>query len=393
MKTIRLVLRKEKTNKSGLAPIAVRMTQDRKSHYVSTGISIPISEWDEVNQSIKVGSDFYHLQPDIDKKKQEIYMSCSIDCEQPSIRKVKTIIPTIADCFEKEMRFLEEKGKIGTLTKYRYCLLLLKHCSLHTVRINNIDRDYLEAFDMYLIQRDNNSNSRATKFSVLRAVYNKARQDGIVLPTIDPFVSFHSGRLWKQTRKRAIKKEDILKIQALEINLISSPYSLSFARDIFMFSYLTGGINFGDIAQLRQTNIIDGRLYYTRHKTGKELNFKLTPETERIIESYRTTDPEDYLFPILSTHRHRTEQQVFNRIHKVLRIVNTNLKEIAKLASIEGVMTTYVARHSFATILKRSGVQISVISEAMGHRDITTTEIYLDSFENDQRDAAMSNLL
>lgn len=63
------------------------------------------------------------------------------------------------------------------------------------------------------------------------------------------------------------------------------------------------------------------------------------------------------------------------------------------MVGIECSMTTYVARHSFATVLKREGVSISIISEAMGHRDVATTEIYLDSFYDEQKDSAMAKLL
>ena len=69
------------------------------------------------------------------------------------------------------------------------------------------------------------------------------------------------------------------------------------------------------------------------------------------------------------------------------------MKEVAKLAQIDATLTTYVARHSFATILKKSGVNIALIGEALGHSDIATTQIYLDSFDNEQVDEAMKNLL
>ena len=82
-----------------------------------------------------------------------------------------------------------------------------------------------------------------------------------------------------------------------------------------------------------------------------------------------------------------------NRIHKVIGKVNPCLAEIGKMAGLETHLTTYTARHTFATVLKRSGVNIAIISESMGHSDIATTQIYLDSFENSQIDEAMKNLL
>ena len=100
-----------------------------------------------------------------------------------------------------------------------------------------------------------------------------------------------------------------------------------------------------------------------------------------------------YLFPILDNRIHKTAIQKQNRILKLLSIINKDLKRIADLAEIKMNLSTYVARHSFATILKNSGVNISLISEVLGHSELSTTMIYLDSFENSQMDEAMKCLL
>ena len=97
--------------------------------------------------------------------------------------------------------------------------------------------------------------------------------------------------------------------------------------------------------------------------------------------------------PILDINTHITEKKKQIRIHNLLYKIDKQLKAIAKLAGLNVNLTTYVARHSFATVLKNSGVSIPLISEALGHSDLATTQIYLDSFENSQMDEAMKNLL
>lgn len=394
MSTIKIVQKKDKVNKKGLCPVVIRITDNRKVRYYSTGITIPPSAWDEHNQTIRIDSEYFHLQRNIDAARQKA-ASALADKEQVVVSPVRTSTPTVKVSFLKEMEVLSAKGKVGTGIKYRYCLQLLDKAGLSDVKINRIDRDYLNSFDAFLIQRGNNNNSRATKFSVLRAVYNKARLEGIRMPDIDPFDAFKPGRLWKATRKRALNKLDVVRIMNLNIEFSSNPYSLSFARDIFVFSYLIGGINFRDIATLKSSNIIEGRVCYCRHKTGKELGFVLQPSALKILRCYRQDDGDgnQYIFPILDYRRHITNQQIHNRVHKVLGHVNRNLKKVAAMVGIECSMTTYVARHSFATVLKREGVSISIISEAMGHRDVATTEIYLDSFYDKQKDSAMEKLL
>ena len=111
-----------------------------------------------------------------------------------------------------------------------------------------------------------------------------------------------------------------------------------------------------------------------------------------IMEKY-SKDSNGYLFPILDNKIHKTALQKQNRIHKIRGKVNEVLKILGKRLGIGSNITTYVARHSFASVLKKSGVNIALISEALGHSDMATTQIYLDSFDNEQVDEAMKNLL
>ena len=118
----------------------------------------------------------------------------------------------------------------------------------------------------------------------------------------------------------------------------------------------------------------------------------LQPYAKEIIDRYKDSD-NDYLFPILDDLAHNTVEQQIRRIKKVTYVANKNLKKIGEAIGLQIPLTTYVSRHSFATILKRSGVNIAIISEALGHSDWKTTQIYLDSFDNSQIDEAMKNLL
>jgi len=117
----------------------------------------------------------------------------------------------------------------------------------------------------------------------------------------------------------------------------------------------------------------------------------LHPKALDLISKYYNSES-PYLFPILYSY-HITEQQKANRIHKIITKVNKHLKELGKELKIPIDLTTYVARHSFATVLKRSGVSTSIICESLGHSSEKVTRIYLDSFENSQIDDAMKFLL
>jgi integrase len=164
------------------------------------------------------------------------------------------------------------------------------------------------------------------------------------------------------------------------------------SKDIFIFSYLCGGINFTDIANLTKDNIVNGRLRYVRQKTGKLIRIGIPFEAMKIIQKYEV-ESIGYIFPILNSKKHKTPLQKQNRIHKMRTKINNNLKIIGKRLGLDINVTTYVARHSFASVLKKSGVNIAIISEALGHSNLETTQIYLDNFDNEQMDEAMKNLL
>lgn len=166
------------------------------------------------------------------------------------------------------------------------------------------------------------------------------------------------------------------------------------AHDVFSFSYYCGGISLVDVANLTPDNIIDGRLIYERQKTHGMINLVMLDEAKSIIVKYATYQKQaGYLFPILDNRKHITPMQKFNRVRKLCHQINKELHKIAEKLNIKEDVTTYVARHSFATVLKKSGVNIGIISQALGHQNIKTTQIYLSKFDDEQVDSAMQNLL
>ena len=379
---IKIIQRKDKASKSNTAPIHIRFTLKGKVRYLATGVVLPLGAWNDTEQHIIPSypdSEVLQMQItakrlEIEKKIQRLEALDSFDTLFG--QKSRYINCTVSEYFQQQIDYLKNIGKVGSAVKYTSCKHLLEQCGLGRKRFEQIDLQYLQDLEAFLIRKGNTSNSIATKFSVLRAVYNKAVKHKVFAETENPFKQYNVGRFWKPTRKRAITKEDVQRIQSLKLPASTEVYSTAFARDIFLFSYCVAGINFKDIATLRYGDIQNGRIYYQRHKTGKELNSPILPQTREIMERYSKPDASSD-----------------NRVHKVIGHVNSNLKRIAEMAGLKVNLTTYVARHTFATVLKRSGVNIAIISESLGHSDLETTQIYLDSFENSQIDEAMKNLL
>ena len=158
------------------------------------------------------------------------------------------------------------------------------------------------------------------------------------------------------------------------------------SRNYFLFSFYNMGMNFMDIALLKKSNLIGDRLEYVRAKTGKTYSIKLQGPSLKILKLYiKDQKPDDFIFPIVK----RTElADQLKDIQNDRKTNNKYLKLMAEKCEINAKITSYVARHSWATIAKNLDVPISVISEGLGHEDIKTTQIYLESFEVDVLDKA-----
>ena len=248
---------------------------------------------------------------------------------------------------------------------------------------------WLRKYETWMLKQGLAINTIGTRIRHLRAVFNMAIEHNVIDKECYPFHSYKVSKISQSPPKRAITKADIQKILAYKPKTDMERLAIA----LFTFSYFTAGINFIDMANLRQENIIDGKLCYIRAKTKKQIIIPLQDEAKEIITlfSASSTNMSDFIFPIFSSY-HKSEIQKANRLHKVLAKVNNALKQIGKELQIPITLTTYVARHSFATVLKRAGVSTSIISESLGHSSEKITQIYLDSFENSQIDEALSHL-
>ena len=382
----------------------LRFTHDRTTKFVALGLSVEPHYWDKDTELVlPTCPERITLQSQIDRtlagyhKKIQRLEALDIPVNFETLFDAKpacSVGITIEDGFKAEIERLESLGKINSATKHKYALQVLNGYKSVKTALEAIDLDYLKGLELHLRQRGNKDNSIATRFAIFKAIYNKAVKEGKVAVKQNPFSIYQVGSLWAKTRKRAIDKDDIQRLIDLEITEGHTTEYRRLAKDLFLFSYFTAGMNFGDIARLRYKDILRGRVNYSRHKTQKLLSFQLVPMALQILEKYGTAGHgEDYIFPILNRHEHTSPQQIFNRLHKVLRKVNRELKVLGEMIGLGMPLTTYVARHTYATVLKRSGVSVALISESLGHSDLSTTQIYLDSFENSQIDAAMQHLL
>ena len=403
--TISVICYKSKTLANGEHPLMLRIIQNRKTQYKSLNISVAAKHWDfdknapkpkcphkDLINKIILKTKLEYQQKVLEKKaNEEEFTASSLIHEQKD--EIKAM--TVEDFYKQLITELKEKGQIGNSYAYLSSYDNLKNFNKGkklNYTFSHIDVVFCKKFEDWMRRKGNKDTTISFQFRTLRAVFNRAITAKVVSKDKNPFSEFKLCHLNTKTMKRALSKSDILKIMDADCHDKSELSQL--AHDLFCFSYLCGGISLVDMANLTPDNIIEGRLIYQRQKTHGNINLQLSDRAMKIINKYNNYQKRaNYFFPILHCKRHVTPMQKHNRVRKYCLHINHELKQLAKELNITANVTTYVARHSFATILKKSGVNIGIISQALGHQDIKTTQIYLSKFDNEQVDEAMKNLL
>lgn len=396
--TVNVICYKSKVLKNNESPLMVRVCKDRKRKYISLGISVNPTYWDFNRNAPKPQCPNKEYIDSLIAQKVQEYSAQIIELKAMDrdftatslVEKVSkpNKVKTVGEVFVEQMNLLQEAQKLSYMLSiqqtYNSLLEFNKHLNIYFV---DIDVSWLKRYEAWLRKQGLAANTIKGKFVDIRTMYNIAIDENLVKVEHYPFRKFKIAKLQQETAKRAISKEDITRI----IEYKTKNPLVQFAIDIFTFTYIMGGINFVDISTLTKENMMDNRLVYIRHKTKKLIQLPLQDKAIELIEKYHD-DNNPYLFPILKAY-HKTEQQKFNRVHKIISNVNRRLKKIGKELEIPITLTTYVARHSHATVLKKAGVATSIISESLGHSSEKITQVYLDSFGNEQMDEAMKNLL
>jgi len=258
-------------------------------------------------------------------------------------------------------------------------------------RVDELTTGWLAAFQVYLLTKDNKNTPVTTRKKIqrLRGMVRWLLKTKQI--EIDPYANFERVKAKKNgDTKVKLSFDQIKAIQALDLQPGSAPWHI---RNFFMYSFYNAGIRFGDLCCLRWRHIVDGRLEYNMHKTGGYKRIKQTEEMQVILDQYRSKDkkPDDFIFPILDKG-YDDPVELRRKISSRNAIANKNLQNIAKKAGIQSHISFHVARHSFAHHALTRGMNVYEISKALGHSDLSVTQDYLKSFDEDLLDKAMEGL-
>lgn len=400
MATITPVLWKHKQNRKGMSPIYLRIEAGGKTRYRSLRVYLRESQWNENSSRVRRG----HPQSErinaliaerVSDAEREI-LKLTADGEKVSAGEIKQRLSGGADAndgdflayAEKVVDEFERRSKLYTARRYRSICRKLEGFAGRPLKFESITLPFLREYETHLIEEhDNSPNTVASNLRCIRAILNRAIRDGLAAQGANPFFHFKIRRVRAERTKLSLGQIDA--IERLDLTMDTLIWHV---RNYFLFSFYCAGIRFGDLARLRCSNVRDGRLSYTMSKTGTGKSIKLVPQAQEIVRHYASENAEALLFPILADYDTSTPRKMLNAISAQNALVNKYLKKIADLADIEENVSFHIARHSFADLARSNGWDVYVISKALGHSDLKTTERYLKGFDADGLDARMDVL-
>ena len=240
------------------------------------------------------------------------------------------------------------------------------------IRLDEIDEDLIKEYEYYLLEECKLCRNTSSFYNRnLRAIYNRAVKKKL---TIDrhPFAEVYTGV--DKTAKRSLPIQTVKDIKDLDFG---EDIEMAFIRDLYLMSFDLRGISFVDLAMLETDQLKDGYLTYYRQKTRQKLEIKWEKQMQEIVDRYHV-EGSRYLLPILSEDGGDLRRQYLNALHRM----NVQLKKIGKLVNCPIPLTTYTARHCWASTAYQLNVPTSSISQALGHDSEKTTHIYLNSLDN-----------
>lgn len=405
MASAKIVLFKSKTFKDGKHPVLLRIVIDRKPKYYNVGNNLKCypEQWEETefvfkktfpnykeaNRNIRSFlSDADEILINLEKENSNFSHA---DFERLFIKKTEKLL--LFKYVETIIQRQKQAGKIGNSLAYSCTKGVMMNFFDKDLEMKEINTKTLQMFIEYCQGKNLKPNTIGYYLRTLRAVYNKAiNEEGY---TYYPFKKFNWKPLRNKTQKRAISKEDMIRI----MNFDAEPGTpLYHAKELFSFMYLTYGLNFADLAKLEDHNIyqLDGLhiMKYERSKGGKLYEIPLNDEALKILNYYRNSNKDSkYIFPVLNEDIHITPEQIKTRIKTALKKLNYDLKIIGNILEISTKITSYVSRHTFASVLVKTGTNFFTIGEMMGHSDLQTTKIYIQDLDFSEKIEASKNLL
>ena len=287
--------------------------------------------------------------------------------------------PSFLVLAHRQVRQMSDVRSVSTIGNYKTALRSLERfLTIEGMSQAPLTRKIVVRYDHWLAEGGVSSNTRSCYLRSLRALYNRV---GGSRRRMDLFAEVFTGNA--PTPKRALSVAEIRRVRSLDM---TGDWQRQLAQDVFLFSLYAMGMPFVDIAMLSWNAIEGGNLTYRRQKTGAQVCVHLEPCMRRILQRWRGMNG-DRLFPLVPDD---AQDEAAVRLYRAaLARYNRQLRQMAEQAGVRKTLSSYVARHSWATLAYDKGVAMPDISVAMGHTNAETTKIYIE--QKDQMRVARAN--
>ncbi len=383
-------------------PLIFRLTHNRKSTSIATGHKMYTSDWDQKRQKIKPsfkGTESPARLNNLLQKKMARMIDILTKWEDKgklkymSISEVRCNITQSKNKFtfyqftEEQIKDQKIAKRIGNARVYQHTLNAVKNFrNKRDFTFDELNLDFLNRFERHHLQKGNKLGGLSVYLRTIRAINRKAIKAGIADKEGYAFEDYiiRSGK----PQKKALTLSAIKKISELKLKKSTS---LHRDRNIFMMSFLLNGMSFVDMAHLKLSNIVDGRIRYSRQKTDEPFDIKVHEQLMPILKYFSNGKRKsDYLLDII---QEETTSEQYDKITWARKRHNRNLKELAKMAGIEENVTSYAARHTFASGADDMGIPLTAISKMMGHKKISTTQAYLSGLRKSKIDDYQDDII
>lgn len=387
--SVKLMLNKNRRLNNGSYPLVFQVIHNRRKKLLYTGYRVKEEAFDEAKGKVidNTGSSF--TATEIGKINRELRkMKNQIDTRIRQLERTREEF-TVEDILgrnicgiRKSQYYLlqyintqierkQELEKVGMAAAYKSTRSSLAKFINHSdVRMSEIDLGFVRRYEDFLCSNGVAANTISYYLRNLRSLYNQAIVDGYRPHGEYPFANAQTRPA--KTLKRALSRNDMRTLADLQLD--SEP-ELEFARDLYLFSFYAQGMAFVDIVLLKKTNVYNGVLTYSRHKSKQLIRVAVTPQLQSLIDKYKTEN--EYVFPIITDDY----SSGYKQYRLALGRINRHLKKIAVMVNIKVPLTTYTARHTWATLARDCGAPVSVISAGLGHTSEEMTRIYLKEFD------------
>ena len=388
--TFRAFMDERRKRNDGTYPLKIRVTKDGVSREINLNVALVKKDWNSKFQVVKDSHPNSKLiQLKISKTLNSIQEKAlffenldnnfSIDdilSSLGSTRSKVTFVDFCKDAIQNQLKL----GNVGNSSVYNCSLRKLqKFIGNSQLRFEQINPKFLDSYAMSLKEEGIRVNTISNYIRTIRTIYNKAIKAGVVERKYYPFTDYKIK--YEKTISRTLTITELKKIMEVELPAKSNIWHY---QNLFALSFCFIGINFSDLLILKSENIIDDRLVFRRKKTGKIYSIKIHPITKEKLQIYLNDvqkNLNDFIFPFVKNTSNPVKLR--NKVGLVIHATNENLRKIAKMAGLNGNVTTYYARYTWANVAKSLGYSKDMIAEALGHEyGNRVTGIYLDNYDN-----------